>query len=305
MNFSTAEKRDAIDGTAAVIMVGLTFTWGLNQVAIKVGTEGFSPVFMMALRSGFASLLVFLWCRYRGISLFDKDGTLPSGLVAGFLFGAEFILLFIGVDLTTAARSALMVNTMPFWILLGGHFLLGERITAKKLAGLLLAFVGVVLVFTDQLSLPNPSAIHGDALILAGAILWAATTLVIKRSKLSTARAEKTLLYQLVVSAVMVLPIIPFNGPPLRDPTIAPVVAVVFQSVFVVSFTYVIWFSMIRIYPAAGLSSFTFLTPVFGVACGGILLGEPLSVRIFLAMALIAAGLFIVNRPPPRTRPAP
>lgn len=305
MSAAAIEKRDAIDGTAAAIMVGLTFTWGLNQVAIKAGTAGFSPVCMMALRSGFAALLVFLWCRYRGIPLFDKDGTLGAGLLAGFLFGAEFVLLFIGVDLTTAARSALMINTMPFWILLGGHFLLGERLTARKLAGLVMAFSGVVLVFTDQLSLPDPAAIRGDALILAGAVFWAATTLVIKRSGLSSARAEKTLLYQLVVSTVMVLPIIPFAGPALRDVTMVPVLAVIFQAAFVVAFTYLIWFSMIRIYPAAGLSSFTFLTPVFGVVCGGLLLGEPLSARIFAAMALIAAGLYIVNRPPPRTKPAP
>ncbi len=305
MSFLAGEKRDAIDTTAAAIMLGLTFVWGLNQVAIKVGTEGFSPVFMMALRSGIASVLVFLWCRYKGISLFDKDGTLGAGLLAGFLFGAEFVLLFIGMDKTTAARSALMINTMPFWILLGGHFLLGEQITAKKLAGLALAFAGVIMVFTDQLSMPDPAAIHGDILIISAAVLWAATTLVIKRTSLSTARAEKTLLYQLAVSAVMVLPLVPFDGPPVRDLTLVPALALVFQSFFVVSFTYVIWFSMIRIYPAAGLSSFTFLTPVFGVACGGLLLGEPLSIRIFAAMALIAAGLYIVNRPPPRTRPAP
>lgn len=305
MSVAVPEKRDAIDGTAAAVMVGLTFTWGLNQVAIKVGTAGFSPVFMMAARSAIAAALVFLWCRYRGIALFNRDGTLAGGILAGLLFGAEFVLLFVGVDMTSAARSALMINTMPFWILVGGHFFLAERMTPRKFGGLVLAFAGVVLVFTDRLSLPDPSAIRGDMLILLAAALWASTTLVIKRSRLASAKAEKTLLYQLAVSAIMIVPIMPLSGPPLRDPSLLPVLALLFQSVFVVAFTYLVWFSMIRIYPAAGLSSFTFLTPVFGVACGGILLGEPLSARIFAAMAMIAAGLYIVNRPPPRSRPAP
>lgn len=293
----TLDRRDAIDVAAAGFMLALTFSWGLNWVAAKIANEGFNPIFVTLARSAISAGLVFLWCRYRGIRLFDRDGTLPAGLLAGLLFGAEFTCIFIGLEYTTAARSTLMVNTMPFWVLIGAHFLLGERMSAMKFAGLALAFGGVALVFSDKLSLPGPDAVIGDVLSVCAGIFWGATTLVIKKSKLATASPEKLLLYQLVVSAVMALPMLPFAGPVLRDASAIPIAALLFQAVYIVTVTYLVWFWLMRRYPAAGLSSFAFLTPVFGVLCGGLLLNEPLSMRIFLALALIGAGLIIVNRP--------
>jgi drug/metabolite transporter (DMT)-like permease len=293
----TFDRRDAVDMAAATIMIGLTFSWGLNGVAAKISYAGFSPVFVAVARSAIGGLLVYFWCRYRGIRLFDSDGTLWPGLLAGLLFGGEFLLIFVGLEFTTVARSTLMVNTMPFWVLVGAHFLLGEHMTLRKWAGLALAFTGVVLVFSDKLSLPGPEAITGDIMSLGAGVLWAATTLVIKRSKLAATSAEKLLLYQLAVSAVMALPLLPLAGPALREFSAPAYAALLFQAVYVVAFTYILWFWLMRRYPAAGLSSFAFLTPAFGVLCGGLLLGEPLSIKIFAALGLIATGLVIVNRP--------
>lgn len=291
------ERRDVIDTAAVAIMIGLTFSWGLNGVAAKLANVGYNPLLLTVVRSAIGGALVYLWCRWRGVPLFDRDGTLWPGVVAGLLFAGEFVLIFIALDFTTVARSTLMVNAMPFWVLLGAHFLLGERMTARKFAGLVLAFAGVALVFSDKLSLPDPSALTGDVMSLVAGILWAATTLVIKSTRLATASPEKLLLYQLAVSAIGVLPLLLFAGPLLRDVSALPTAALLFQAIYVVAFTYMVWFWLMRRYPAAGLSSFAFLTPAFGVLCGGILLGEPLSLRIFVALGLIAAGLVIVNRP--------
>jgi len=293
----TFDRRNAIDAAAVAIMIGLTFSWGLNGVAAKISNTGYNPVFLTVVRSAIAAVLVFLWCRWRGIPLFSRDGTLWSGLLAGLLFGAEFTLIFFGLDYTSVARSALMVNTMPFWVLIGAHFLLGERMSLTKLGGLLLAFAGVVVVFSDKLSLLGPEAIKGDLMSLCAGGLWAATTLVIKATKLAQASAEKILLYQLAVSAVIVAPLIPLAGPVLRDVSAIASGALLFQAIYVVAFTYLLWFWLMRRYPAAGLSSFAFLTPAFGVLLGGLLLDEPLTAKLFLALGLIAAGLIIVNRP--------
>jgi len=290
-------SKPAVDGFAAAVMIFLTFTWGLNQVAIKVANTGYNPIFLAVARSAMAAVLVYGWCRWRGIPLFDRDGTLWAGLLAGALFGFEFALIFMGLDHTSAARGTLLINTMPFWVLLGAHFLLGERITGQKLWGLAFAFAGVALVLSDELSLPTAGAFTGDLMCLGAGVLWAATTLVIKSTKLSQASAEKTLLYQLVVSSVFILPLIPLAGPVLRDVSALATASLVFQAVFVVAFTYVLWFWLMRQYPASGLTSFTFLSPAFGVLCGSLLLNEPLSMRIFAALFLIAVGLLIVNRP--------
>ena len=296
-------SRPALDAFAVAMMVMLTFSWGLNQVAIKVSNVGYNPVFTVVVRSALAGLLVFLWCRWRAIPLFRRDGTLLPGIAVGALFGLEFVLMFVGLDYTSAARSALMINTMPFWVLLGAHFFLGEKITLVRLVGIALAFTGVALVFSDELSLPDASALTGDLICLVAGMLWGATTIVIKATRLATAKPEKTLLYQLVVSGLMVIPLIPLGGPVLRDPGLLSTGSLIFQAVFIVAFTYLLWFWLVRRYPASGLTSFTFLSPAYGVLLGGLLLNEPLSMNIFMALALIAAGLFLVNRPARRVHP--
>ncbi|EKF18408.1 DMT family transporter [Nitratireductor pacificus] len=296
-------RHDAIDTFAATTMVCLCFFWGLNQVAIKVANTGYDPIFMVFSRSALAAVLVFLWCRYRGIRLFEKDGTLIPGIVAGVLFGLEFACLFVAMEYTSAARGALMLNAMPFWVLIGGHFLLGEKISVVKFLGLLLAFTGVALVFSDGLSLPGPDALIGDVLCLVGGVLWAATTIVIKQSRLTDASAEKTLLYQLTVSGLMAGLFLPFVGPLLRDVSWLATGAFLYQAVFVVAFTYGLWFWLMRRYPASGLSSFAFLTPAFGVLSGALFLGEPLTLKIVLALFLIGLGLVVVNRPHRRVVP--
>jgi hypothetical protein len=129
-------------------------------------------------------------------------------MLAGALFGGEFILIFYGLDYTSAARSTLLVNTMPFWVLIGAHYLLGERVTPVKIAGLALAFCGVAVVLFDRLSMPGPSALMGDLMSIGGGVLWGATTLVIKATRLKDPGPEKLLLYQLAVAGVMTLPMI-------------------------------------------------------------------------------------------------
>ncbi|MDG4884674.1 DMT family transporter [Mesorhizobium sp. WSM4884] len=278
------------------MMLGLTLSWGLNYVAAKVSYAGYDPVFVSIARSILGGLCVLGWCRLRGIKLFEADGTLTAGIIVGVLFGVEFLFLYIGLEYTTVARNTLLVNTMPFWVLVGGHFLLGERINARKLGGLVLAFCGLLAVFSDGI-FGNDATLMGDLLSLGSGILWALTSIVIKRSKLVAISAEKLLLYQLAGAAVVGALVMPFAGPPIREIAALPTLALLFQSFYIVAFTYVLWFWLLTRYPAAGLSSFAFLSPVFGVLCGAVLLGEPLTIRIFVALALIAAGLIIVNRP--------
>lgn len=293
-------RRESVDLAATIIMLVLTASWGLNGVAAKLSYSGFDPIFASVARSTIGGILVFLWARYRGVKLFDRDGTLLPGLLAGLLFAGEFVMIYVGLEYTSAARGALMLNTMPFWVLLGAYLLLGERVSTTKLAGLALAFGGVVLVFSDKLSALGPDAIIGDLMNFVGGALWATTTLVIKGTRLNSAPAEKVLLYQLSVSAVVGVPLLAFTGPVLRDVTWLPVGALLFQAIYVVAVTYVVWFWLMTRYPAAGLSSFAFLTPAFGVLFGTLILHEPFSMRILAALALIGIGLVLVNRPQTR-----
>ncbi|MEN0099492.1 MAG: DMT family transporter [Brucella pseudogrignonensis] len=293
----SVQGRVSFHGLAIALVMFIMFTWGLNQVAIKIGNRGFNPMLMAAGRAALGGLCVFLWCYWKRIPLFGRDGTLKPGILAGLLFGVEFVLIFLAMELTSVGRVTLMMNVMPFWVAIGSHFLLGERMSMRAFIGMCVAFLGVFVVFSDHISRPGPNAVYGDLLALISGMLWGMTTLVIKRSKLASAAPEKTLLYQLAVAALVPLPFMTLSGPLIRDPDMLSVLSFLFQSMFVVAVTYPLWFWMVRRYPASKLSNFAFLTPAFGVLLSGLLLNEPLGWKIFAALGLIGLGLIIINRP--------
>lgn len=292
-------SRDRLDVLATSVLLLLCVVWGLNYALTKYVNLGLQPVFHTGLRSALAGLAVFAWCMIRKVPLFERDGSLVPGILAGALFGVEFALIAIGLDYTSASRSVVFVYTMPFVVAIGAHFLVpGEGITPVSFGGLVLAFLGVIAVFSDKLSLPGPDAYFGDLLSILAAILWGATTIVIKTTALRRTSAEKVLLYQLGVSAVLLLAATPLFGPILRDVTPVVIGAFAFQVVVIATVTFLVWFWMIQVYPANRLTSFTFLTPIFGVLFGALMLGEAIGWRLVAGLGLVTLGIYLVNRPP-------
>ena len=288
-----------LDRLAIGLMILFCTIWGVQQVAVKIANAGISPVWQAGLRSVGATALVGAWALLRGVRLFERDGTLWPGLLAGLLFAGEFALLFVGLQFTTASRGVIFLYTAPFFVALGAVWLLPhEHMRRAQWVGMALAFAGVLALFGENLLRPAGQAWIGDLLIFGGALLWAATTLTVKATALARASAEKMLLYQLAVSALVLPPLsLALGEPGVFAPTVAVWASLAFQTVLVASASYVGWFWLIRHYPATRLSSFSFLTPVMGVFAGALLLGEALTPAVFVALALVGAGIWIANRP--------
>ena len=295
-----SDRKLRLDTFAIALLVFLCFLWGLNQVAAKAAIPEVPPLWQAASRSVCGALLVWLWARFRGISMLDKDATLRPGLLAGALFAAEFLCIYIGLAFTTASRMVVFIYIAPFVVAMGMPFIArSERLSRPQMAGLVLAFAGVAWAFAEGFTQPaaGPHQLFGDALGVMAGVLWGATTLAIRSSKLSVASAEKTLLYQLAVSGVLLTLAALVKGTPL--PTTLSMLAwssMGFQIVVVTAFSYMIWFWLIRTYAATQLASFTLLTPVFGLLLGAMLLGEPITARLLTALAAVAFGIVLVNR---------
>ena len=229
--------------------------------------------------------------------LLAHDGTLAAGLVAGALFGAEFILIYQGLNYTTATRATLFIYVAPFFVVLGARiFLPADRFRLPQWLGLSLSFAGLVAFGVPTPAL-DPRQMLGDVMMVGSALLWAATTLTIKASALNRVSAEKVMLYQLVVSAPMLtLAAWVFGERIAHTPSALAVGALAYQTFWVVSVTFVLWFALVARFSASRLSAFTFLTPLFGVAAGRLVLGEPLTPAFLAAVALVAGGLVLVNR---------
>jgi drug/metabolite transporter (DMT)-like permease len=294
------ERKSHLDALAVTTLVVCCFLWGLNQVAAKAALPEIGALWQAALRSTGAAALLWLWARARGISLFDRDGTLPGGLLAGALFAAEFFCIFVGLQFTTASRMVVFIYTSPFVVALGMPLISrAERLHAVQAIGLVLAFAGVASAFSEGFSQPaaGPQQWIGDALGILAGILWGATTLAIRATKLTHASAEKTLFYQLAVSAVLLLAGAAATAPPPLH-ALSPLAwgSLAFQVVVVSFASYLVWFWLIRHYPATRIASFTMLTPVFGLILGSLLLAEPITARLLIALATVAAGILLVNR---------
>lgn len=295
-----SERKLHLDATAAVLIVGCCFLWGLNQVAAKAAMPEVPALWQAALRSLGGALLVALWAGARRIPIFRADGTLRGGLLAGSLFAVEFLCIFVGLQFTTASRMVVFIYISPFVVALGMPFIArNERLSRAQMAGLLIAFAGVAWAFAEGFTTPaaGPHQLLGDALGVVAGVLWGATTLAIRGSRLSAASAEKTLLYQLAISGALLLTAVLTQGVPLPARLSALTWASLgFQVVVVTAFSYMVWFWLIRSYPATKLASFTLLTPVFGLLLGAVLLGEPITTRLVIALVAVAAGIVLVNR---------
>jgi drug/metabolite transporter (DMT)-like permease len=310
MSTPALPARRAPDSFAILLMIGLCAIWGLQQVAIKSTNAALPPVFQAGLRSAIAAVLVWGWARSRGTPLFRDDGTLGAGLLAGVLFAAEFVCIFLGLTLTSASRMAVFLYTAPCFTALGLHwFVDGERMRRVQWIGIFVAFAGMSLAFADGFLHGHAargstlSGVAGDALGVLGGIAWAATTVVVRATRLAQSSASKTLFYQLTVSAVVLLALALGLGQ-VRVETVTPLalVGLAYQAVVVAFVSYLVWFWLLTRYVASRLSVFSFLTPLFGVTFGVLLLGESFSLRFLMAAVLVLSGIALVNAPAERLR---
>ena len=291
-----AQERKPVDVTAFSIMLVLTALWGFQQVTIKWIAADVSLVMQAALRSILATLLLFAWCVAVKQPLFQRDGTLKAGLVAGALFAGEFVFIYAGLGHTNASRMSVFVHLTPALTALGLHFLVREeRLSAVQWGGVLLAFAGIVLAFAEGF-LTEQSTWKGDLCGVVAAVLWASTTVVIRSTSLARATASKTLFYQLAVSAA-VLPLASLALGEKGVVALTPVAlaSLAYQGIVVAFASYLAWFWLLTRYLAARLSVLSFLTPMFGVLCGVLFLSEPLGPAFGLAALLVAAGIALVN----------
>ena len=288
----------ALTPGAVALMLMLCLSWGFNQIAVKLVLPDVPPMLQALTRSAAALpvLLVIAWAR--GVRLFARDGTLWPGLSAGVIFGIEFVLIYRGLTLTSASRAVVFLYTAPFFVALGSHLFLGERLRASQWSGLALCFAGVALAIGVPQANVDANVLFGDLLIVVGGALWAATTLLVKATALIRAPAEKALGYQVALS----IPIFTFaawiTGEKMTHvPHPLSLSLLAYQAFWVVGLTFTLWVALVKAYSASKLSAFTFITPLFGVVASYFIMHDTLTPVFGAAALLVIAGLYLVNRP--------
>src|SRR5437899_4897220 len=296
----------ALSPGAIALMLMLCLSWGFNQVAVKLVLPDVPPMLQALSRSIGALPVLLLIGWVRGVKLFARDGTLWPGLSAGVIFGVEFVLIYRGLLLTSASRAVVFLYVAPFFVALGSHLFLGERLRAPQWGGLALSFSGVALAIGVPQTNVDATVLLGDLLIVAGGALWATTTLIVKTTALIKAPAEKGLGYQVALS----IPILALAAW-ISGETITPVpgplslALLAYQACWVVGLTFRLRFAWVKTYSASKLTAFTFATSLFGVAASYFILHDTLTIAFGVAALLVLAGLYLVNKPDPKVVPDP
>lgn len=293
-------RKDHLDSTAVSLLLACCLFWGVQQVLVKATLPELPPVFQAAVRFAGATVLLMLWCRWRGVALLARDGSLGPGLLAGGLFAAEFACIYIGLQHTTASRLTVFLYTSPFWVAaLVPLFVPTERLRPQQWAGLACAFVAVVFALREGFAAGGPATGLGDLMGLAAGALWGLTTVAIRATGLARVSAEKLLMYQVAVSAVALPPLSLALGErwTLQWSAFATTSMAV-QTVVGAFASYLAWMWMLGRYPATKISVFVFLTPLFALLAGALWLREPVTPSLLAALALVAVGIVLVNRKP-------
>ncbi len=292
-------SRQALDSKASGIMFGLCILWGLQQVVLKLAAPDISAVMQIALRSGLSALMVYPMIKLaKGTSLWGRD-YLAAGILVGLLFAAEFFLVAQALRFTSAAHTVVLLYTAPIFVALGLHWKLpSERLSLIQWLGIACAFFGIVIAFLFRPSVSQAaasSALWGDALALLAGVLWAATTIAVRLTKLAEAPATQTLFYQLFIAFFVLLPVAFFMGQATIHWSVLSLTSLLFHTVVVSFASYLIWFWLLKKYLASQLGVFSFLTPIFGMCFGVVLLNEHLELNFLVGTCFVLMGVMVVS----------
>jgi drug/metabolite transporter (DMT)-like permease len=295
MNASTRPRQEHLDTLAVGILLVCCMFWGFQQVLIKATMVELPPAFQAGVRGLGATLLLWLWCQWRKVRLFERDGTLWAGLLVGCLFGAEFACIYMGLQHTSASRLTVFLYTSPFWVAaLLPWFIRTERLRAVQWLGMACAFAAVVFALREGF---DGGGALGDLMGLAAGAFWGLATVAIRAANLTRLSAEKLLFYQLAVSTTALLVLSLLLGEPWGGTwSVFAMGSVAVQTVVGAFASYLAWMWMLGHYPATKISAFVFLTPLFALLFGMLWLGEAVTLTLALSLALVALGIVLVNK---------
>jgi drug/metabolite transporter (DMT)-like permease len=299
----TPSRNENLTPWTALSLVLLCIIFGANAVAIKISFTGIGTFTSAGLRFAMAAAAITLWARINGRRFRVSKVEMKPLLVICAGFTLQISLFYFGLSKTLASRGSLVINAVPFFVLIFAHFFLPEdAITFRKFIGMVVGFCGVALVLADTGALGGGLR-TGDLIVFAAAAIWAANAVYAK------AVIHRFDPFQLVLYPMLcAVPVHFLEGWFWDDIMIRHidggiVAAMLYQSLLCAAFGFVVWNTFLQRFGASALHSFIFIVPITGVIAGGLILAEPITPLLAISAALVAAGIGLVNFKPGRSAP--
>ena len=283
---------------AGLFIVFLCMLFGANAVAIKIAFTGLGVFTTAALRFALAAVVLTIWVKLKNGSLAPPKGYGYQIFIVAAAFTLQLSLVYFGLSKTNASRGTLLINLQPFFLLFLAHFFIpGDRITTRKMIGLMLGFAGLAFVVIQKEGVTADFRL-GDSMLILATILWAFSIVYLKRI-IDHHSPLLIVLYQTVFSVpIFLLQAFIWDEAMIMNLDASVIGSLFYQAFVTASFGFVAWNTMLKKYGAVALHSFVFVMPIAGVILSGLLLGEMISTSIVVSLLLIVAGLMIIHMKP-------
>lgn len=278
------------------LMILTALTWASAFVAIRIAVPETGPVWLAAIRVGLGFVVLAPYAIWRGMTWprSTSQWLLICGMAVLNMVIPFFLIAWAGKS-TDAGVLAVLMGTGPFLALLGSHFLTDDdRMTGRKLVSVALGFAGILVVV-------GPSAVAGlgdgslqaKLAALGASLCYVTAGLLIRKIDMPPVRLA-CLALGLGAAALIPIALMVEGGPPTGLSQTA-VAALLFLGIFPTGIAYILRFHLIRTIGYSRFSLSINFVPVFGVALGVIILGEPLSFGLLIALGLVLAGLLVAG----------
>ena len=291
-----------IDATSASLVLLTAALWGGTPVAIRFASDVVPPVTMAGLRFVIATGFMLIWCRWERTGLRLNRNQLMWALGLAVILFLQISTFNIGVALSNSSHGAMLINTFVFWVVALEHFVTrSDRLTGRKLAGLIVAGAGVGLILTvdqadgsDLESIDVPSVV-GDLVLILSAVLLAIRITYTKHALLKMETGKLIFWQDLLGVGLFLAYGMLGESFRLADLTSAAMWGLLYQGVVVAGFCFAMHARLLRKHSASQLAVFSFMTPLFGVLLASLLRSDRLSAWLLVSAICVALGIYLVN----------
>lgn len=297
-----------------LLFVLLSLAWGASFLFIKLALDELSPLMIGFVRLVIASLTMWIIAvATHRRPRFGRRTWLSLAAMGLFNNSLAFVLIPWGEQYISSSLAAILNSTVPLFTIVLAHFVVAdERLSNRRVAGLVIGFSGVVVLMAPQgagsgSDLGNLDSLLGSLAIVVASVCYAIAT-VIGRRNLRGEQPVLTSATQLTFGALWLLPVVLLSGDLL---TLSGVSTFTWLSMLWLGavgsgLAYLIYFTLLREVGATQVVVVTYVLPFIGVALGVLLLSEPLTWSMIAGLGLILAGLIAINGVPGRrVRPQP
>ncbi len=283
---------------AYFLLLLLGAIWGASYLFIKVGVDGgVPPITLVAMRTTLAGLTLLLVLRARGEKLPPVNAPIWKWFVALGLFNSviPYTLITWGETRISSGLAAILVGAMPIFTILLAHWMThDEKLTPRKIAGVIAGFAGVVVLFLpDFLNAASANLIGGLA-VVGAAISYAFATILARRHLKGQSHVTSAFGQMLMASIILIPASLLLELPWTLTPTPIALTSIVILAVLGTGIAYLLYFWLIANTGPTRTSLVTFISPILAVILGAVVLNEKLDWTTFVGLVLIAVGVGLV-----------